>query len=109
MSILSEFRRVHVIGAGGIGVSAAAKLFLLAGAKVSGSDMGMNEAMMELRVMGGEMVEGHDAKNIPEDVDLILFTSAVPKDNPERVEVERRNIKQLSYFGFIGELSRERK
>jgi UDP-N-acetylmuramate--alanine ligase len=109
MSILSQYRHVHVVGAGGIGVSAAAKLLLLSGVTITGTDAVETEAVGELRAMGAHIGVGYAAPNLPADAEMILYTSAESLENPERAEAARRGLRQLSYFEFIGELSRERR
>ncbi|HSD11972.1 MAG TPA: Mur ligase domain-containing protein, partial [Patescibacteria group bacterium] len=108
MGIIDSVSRVHVIGAGGIGVSAVARLLLHEGKKVTGSDVARNETVDELIALGIPVAVGHHAANLPADADLVVYSDAVPKANPERAEAERRGIRQLSYFGFLGEFSKER-
>lgn len=108
MAFLSTFSRVHVIGAGGIGISAVAKLLKYEGKTVSGSDVGENETTRELVAAGIPVAKGHAAENLPEGTDLVVFSSAVPPVNPERAEARRRGIRELTYFEFVGEFSKER-
>src|SRR5512142_1514139 len=108
MGIIDSASRIHVVGAGGIGVSAVARLLLHEGKKVTGSDVTRNETVDELIALGIPVAVGHHAANLPADADLVVYSDAVPKANPERAEAERRGIRQLSYFGFLGEFSKER-
>ncbi len=107
--MLETVRRAHVIGAGGIGVSAVAKLLKHAGASVTGSDVARNESVAELEQMGIPIAIGHAAANVPADADLIVYSGAVPVGNPEREEGRRRGIRELSYFQFLGEFSKEKR
>ena len=106
MALFAGVKKVHVVGAGGIGVSAAAKLLAHEGKIVTGSDVGRNEAVGELEAAGISVTIGHAAANLPADADLLVYSSAVPETNPERAEAARRGIRQLSYFEFLGEYSR---
>ena len=50
---LSEYRRIHCIGIGGIGLSAVAEVFMSRGFEVSGSDMRESEITERLMEQGG--------------------------------------------------------
>jgi UDP-N-acetylmuramate--alanine ligase len=108
MSFLDSLKKVHVIGAGGIGVSAVARLLLHEGKTVTGSDVARNETVDELNSAGMAVEVGHIAANLPSDADLVVFSDAVPSDNPERHEARRLGIRELSYFEFLGEFSKDR-
>ncbi|MEK7211218.1 MAG: Mur ligase family protein [Patescibacteria group bacterium] len=105
---LDKHQKIHLIGIGGIGVSAVAKLLKLTGRQVSGSDIGESETIEELKALGIKVYKGQAAKNIEDDIDLIVYTSAAPEDNPERVEGKKRGIKELSYFEFLGAYSKDK-
>lgn len=105
----STISYVHVIGAGGIGLSAVAKLLQHEGKTVTGSDSRATGVTEELVVMGIPVVIGQIAKNVPAQCDVVIYSGAVPPSNPEREEVQRRGIPQLSYFDFIGEFSRTKR
>lgn len=109
MSLLDRYQRIHVIGAGGIGLSAAAKLLKRAGKVVTGSDLQSNEATAELVDLGIPVALGQEAANLPADADLVLFSDAVPPSNPERRAAAACGLKEMSYFDFLGALSQERR
>ena len=75
-------RRVHFIGAGGIGMSALALLLKTRGHRVSGSDERDGAMPAKLRAAGLEIFIGHDAKNV-EGAEAIFYSSAIPHDNAE--------------------------
>ncbi len=108
MAFFDEFSSVHVIGAGGIGVSAVAKLLAHAGKKVTGSDVAANEATRELEAAGIPVAIGHRTANLSDGADLVVYSSAVPEANPERLEAKKRGLRELSYFQFIGEYSKSK-
>src|SRR3989338_5018367 len=93
---LEEIKKVHFIGIGGIGVSALARMMLLSGIEVSGSDMSLSEITDELRRRGAKIFEGHAAKNVPADV-LVIHTLAIGEDNPELLEARVRNLPIMNY------------
>lgn len=102
---LERFTKVHFVGVGGIGISAVAKMMKALGKEVSGSDVAENETIAELSGLGVKVFKGHAAENLAEDADLLVYSSAVPQDNPERKKARQINILELSYFEFLGELS----
>ncbi len=102
---LAKIKKVHLIGIGGIGVSAIAKLFLHHKKKVIGSDVHLTEITDELTNRGVTIYNSHQPGNLAEDTSLVVFSPAVPPDNPERAKAKKLNIEQLSYPEFLGELS----
>ncbi len=108
MSFLDSVKKAHVIGAGGIGVSAVARLLLHEGKIVSGSDAVRNETVDELNAAGIVVTVGHDSSHLPPDADVVIFSDAVPPTNPERHEARRLGIREMSYFEFLGEFSKDR-
>ena len=88
---LSRPRRIHVVGAGGAGMSAIATVLVAMGHHVSGSDLKDSSALQRLRALGVDAAIGHDAAHV-HGVDLVAVSTAVPATNPEVVEAERLGI-----------------
>lgn len=82
---------VHLIGIGGIHMSAIAQLLMERGVAVSGSDARLTDLTAKLESLGARVVEGHSAGNIT-DAKLVVRTAAVGEDNPEVAEAIRRGI-----------------
>jgi UDP-N-acetylmuramate--alanine ligase len=101
---IEHLHRVHCIGVGGIGVSAAAKFLRLQGKEVSGSDAKPSDITAEAAKAGVNVLP-EDAANIRPDLDLVIYTPAAPEDHPERVAAAKLGIAQLSYPEFLGLLS----
>jgi UDP-N-acetylmuramate--alanine ligase len=100
--------KVHFIGIGGIGVSALAQFFLSIGHEVSGSDLVSSEITENLKKKGIKIFLGkHSAKNLPKNVDLVIYSPAVKKDNPELKEAKKRKILIQSYPQALGELTKK--
>jgi UDP-N-acetylmuramate--alanine ligase len=99
-------RRLHFVGVGGAGMSAYARAAHELGAEVSGSDGASSPYLERLRedgVLEGRV--GHDAENVPGgDVELI-YSSAVPEENSERVAARERGIPERPRAELLGELS----
>ena len=94
----------HFIGIGGIGMGTLAKLLLSHGVRVSGSDVRENDMCGDLRVRGADVHIGHSREHIGRDVDYVIFSSAVKKDNPELLEAHARNIPIVKRGQLLAEL-----
>ncbi|MBU1348858.1 UDP-N-acetylmuramate--L-alanine ligase, partial [Patescibacteria group bacterium] len=99
----TTLKAVHLIGAGGINMSADGKLLLASGITVTGSDMEENEQTKLLAERGARIMIGEAADNIPEKTDLVVYTSAAPATNLERIEATKRDIPQMTNFAFLGQ------
>jgi UDP-N-acetylmuramate--alanine ligase len=106
MQDLSEYRHIHCIGIGGIGLSAIAKIFLSRGYWVSGSDLKPGEITEKLKNQGALIFSDHDESNI-QGADLIVYSSAVSQDNPELVAARRNGIPTVSRAEVLGALMKE--
>ncbi len=102
---IAHLHRVHCVGIGGIGVSAAAKFLRLQGKDVSGSDTTRTIVTADAERAGIRVVDP-SAENIAPDLDLLLYTSAAPETQVERQAAAALGIPQLSYFEFLGLLSK---
>ncbi|MFA6593858.1 MAG: UDP-N-acetylmuramate--L-alanine ligase [Candidatus Buchananbacteria bacterium] len=99
---LTQIKKIHFIGIGGIGISAAARLARNRGMNVSGSDAQESETVADLRSQGFIVAVPQAAANVPEDADLVVYTVAVTADNPERARAQELKIEQLTYPQFLG-------
>ena len=97
-------RKVHLVGAGGIGVSALAQALLHRGHRVSGSDRTESAKIGKLRGMGATMLVGHKKENVPLDTELLVATAAAQPGNPEIRVAEERGIRVLKYAEALGAL-----
>lgn len=84
-------RHVHLVGIGGSGMNGLAKLLVERGHRVSGSDWSDEAVFESLRKMGVQCFKGHAAENLL-DVDFVSYSSAIPSNNPELEEANRRGI-----------------
>ena len=98
---LSQHRNVHCIGIGGIGLSAIADILISRGYNVSGSDMKESDITDRLAADGASIFIGHRAENVA-NADLIVYSSAVSKDNPELTEAARRGIPAITRAQMLG-------
>lgn len=103
---LSQYKKIHCIGIGGIGLSAIAEILLSRGYEVSGSDMKESAETARLASKGARVFIGHRAENADE-ADLLVFSAAVGQDNPEMKRAEERGIPILSRAQMLGLLMQE--
>ena len=103
-------RRLHLIGAGGAGMSAYALAAHALGAQVTGSDRAESPYLAPLRAAGIAVAIGHDADNVPAGDDVeVVHSTAIPADNPERAAARERGLPDRSRAELLGELTRLRK
>jgi UDP-N-acetylmuramate--alanine ligase len=96
-------QRVHFIGIGGVGISAIARVMLLQGYTVSGSDQQANALTEALAKEGATIHQGHDPANVG-DAELVIISSAIPPDNVEVVAARRARIPVYKRADILGQL-----
>jgi UDP-N-acetylmuramate--alanine ligase len=106
--IMQDFRRVHFVGIGGVGMSGIAEVLCNLGYSVSGSDRNENTATRRLASLGARIDKGHDAKNV-ENIDVLVASSAIKSDNPEVAAARARRIPVVPRAEMLGELMRFRR
>ncbi len=95
---LKKGKSVYVVAIGGTGMSALAGMLKTSGFDVSGSDKGLYYPTSELiRELSIPVKIGYSKENIPEEVDFAVIGNAVSRDNPDAVELKRREIPCFSF------------
>ena len=92
LPIPDDITAAHFIGIGGSGMSGLAGMFLDRGIRVSGSDRADSTALRALAARGATVHVGHDAANLPDDVDAVIHTGAIWPQNPEYVLAKERGL-----------------
>ena len=95
--------RIHLIGIGGTGLSAIARVLLEMGHTVSGSDRAESSFTRDLQSAGATIHIGHNAKNVV-GADLVVRSSAIPDDNPEVAAARAARIPVVKRADFLGSL-----
>ncbi len=98
---------VHLIGIGGIGLSAIARVLLEEGRRVSGSDLKLSPITAALADLGAAIYQGHRAENVG-DADLVVVSSAIPADNPEAAAARARGIPVVKRDWMLGRMMESR-
>ena len=102
-----KFRRINnvfFVGIGGIGMSGIAELLMNLEFNVSGSDMSANENVKRLESLGIEISIGHDPNNVTNKIDVLVYSSAVPLENPEIIRAKQKGIPIIRRAEMLGEL-----
>jgi UDP-N-acetylmuramate--alanine ligase len=97
--------RIFCSGIGGIGLSAYAGHMLAQGHEVSGSDRSPSPLTDDLMTQGIAVSFKQDGSALPETVDLLVYSEAIPESAPERVIAASRGVRQISYFHALGEMT----
>ncbi|PIW96364.1 UDP-N-acetylmuramate--L-alanine ligase, partial [Candidatus Kaiserbacteria bacterium CG_4_8_14_3_um_filter_50_23] len=102
-------KKAHLIGIGGVGMSALAQYFKDQEVIVTGSDRSESLVTELLEKRGIQVVIGQKAENVPVDADIVVYSDAVQDNNLERVRARELGIPQLSYFAMLGKVSEGKK
>lgn len=102
-------KKIHFVGIGGIGMSALAQMLLHDGNEITGSDREVSPVTELLENKGIRVRIGQKTENVPIGAEIIVYSDAVPPENPERMRAHDLGIPQLSYFGMLGEVSKGKK
>ncbi|HET6310670.1 MAG TPA: UDP-N-acetylmuramate--L-alanine ligase [Candidatus Nitrosotalea sp.] len=97
--------KVHLMGAGGAGVSALARVFLARGDEVSGCDVKASETTEELEAAGVKIMIGHDPEHVLFQ-DLLVYSGAI-KHSTELDAARAMGVKVLSRAEMLAELINE--
>lgn len=102
-------KNAYFVGIGGIGMSALAQLLAGQGVQVAGSDREESPVTELLESKGIKVDIGQKAENVSIGVEMVVYSDAVPPENPERMRAEELSIPQKSYFAMLGEVSEGKK
>jgi len=103
--VFKSIKKIHFVGIGGIGMSGIAEILLNQGFEVSGSDLNLTEVTKRLTELGAKIYEGHSSENV-KDADVLVYSSAVVRDNPEVRAAADRNIPIIKRAEMLAETMR---
>ncbi len=103
---LDKYKRIHLIGIGGISMSAIAERLKAWGHIVTGSDLNESEITNKLNADGIKVVIGHDVE-LAKNADLIIFNAAIPETDPEMEVAIKNNIDVIGRGKFVGFLTKK--
>ena len=97
--------RVHLVGAGGAGLSGAARILVERGHRVTASDRSESEQTPLVRALGVQLDIGESAPRLGEDVQLVVRSAAVPDDDATVAEALERGVPVVKYGDVLGRLT----
>jgi len=101
-------RHAHLIGIAGAGMRSLAEVLLGWGWRLSGSDLAP-DAVRAPAASGARIFRGHAPDHLPPAAELVIYSDAVPADNPELRRAIELGVPALSYFQMLGRLMRGRR
>ena len=84
-------KKLHVVGLGGVGMSAIADILLKRGYDISGSDIAESAVLKKLEEKGAKVFYTQKKENITDDIDIVVLSSAIHEDNSEYLEAVAKN------------------
>ena len=100
-------KRVHLVGAGGVHLSAIGQILLTRGHVVTGSDLTRSDYTERLQAQGATIYEGHAPANLGR-AELVVATVAAPEDNPELLAAHDRGVEVVVRAEMIQRLLADR-
>ena len=102
-NFINQNKHIHFVGIGGIGMSGMAELLYNHGFIISGSDLNRSDRTKHLSSIGINIFIGHHTNNILGS-DLIVYSSAIKKENKEIIAGEDKNIPIIKRSELLGEI-----
>ena len=105
---LHEYKHIHLIGIGGVSMSAIAETLHNWNHKVTGSDAAQSELTDRLNAHGIQTTIGHNT-DIAKQADLIIYSAAISEQDPEMLIAKEYNIPTIGRGEFVGLLTKKYK
>lgn len=102
---IKKYKKIHMIGIGGVSMSGIAEILTNWGFEVSGSNNVDSDILHTLNEAGIKTFIGHNAENVVGS-DCVVYTAAISKDNVELVHAKELGIPVIERSDFLGELTR---
>lgn len=101
---IKKYSTIHFVGIGGVSMSGIAETIKNLGVKVTGSDWARSQITDKLISDGISVTIGSNLEAI-KNSDLVVYTAAIPSDDPELVEAKRLGKKVCERAVFLGKLT----
>ena len=102
---IKKYKKIHMIGIGGVSMSGIAAILKNFGFEVTGSDISDSDAVKALQEKGIKVTIGHNIEDVGNS-DVVVYTAAIKQDDPEILEAKRLNIDTIERADFLGALTR---
>lgn len=106
---LTRPRRLHIVGVGGVGMSAIALLLVRMGHEVSGSDIKESVVLARLEAAGVRVIVGNRAENVPLSADAVIYSTAIPERNVELTAARELGVTVLHRSAALAALAATRR
>lgn len=103
---ISTVRKAYFLGIGGIGMSAIARYFINKQVEVYGYDLTSTALTKKLEEEGMLIHYQEDIDSIPEDIDIVVYTPAIPKTHKELVYLNQTDIPVMKRSAVLGLISK---
>ena len=103
--IISSVKRVHMIGIGGSGMCPLAEILHSKGYILTGSDNNVSDPLKRVQSLGINVFMGHNGENV-KGAELVVYSAAISKDNPELVYAAEHGIPTMERSHLLGALTR---
>ena len=103
--IIQNVKKVHMIGIGGSGMCPLAEILHSKGYILTGSDNNISDPLKRVKALGVTVYMGHSAENVG-DAELIVYSAAISKDNPELTFAAEKGIPTMERSHLLGALTR---
>ncbi len=103
--IISQVKHIHMIGIGGSGMCPLAEILHSKGYILTGSDNNESDPLKRIKALGIKVFMGHNAQNI-NGAELIVYSAAISKDNPELKAAAEQGIPTMERSHLLGALTR---
>lgn len=102
---LKQYKHIHLIGIGGISMSAIAETLKNWNYTVTGSDLNQSIITDNLNLHGIPTTIGHDVENAKK-ADLIVYSAAISEQDPEMIAAKENNVPIIGRGKFVGYLTK---
>ena len=105
-AILDNIKNIHFIGIGGSGMCPLAEILHSKGYILTGSDNNESDPLKRIKNLGIKVSMGHSAENV-EGAELVVYSAAISKDNPELVRAAELGIPTMERCDLLGIITRK--
>lgn len=104
--IIDNVKRIHMVGIGGSGMCPLAEILHSKGYVLTGSDNNESDPLKRVKALGIKVFMGHSAENVT-GAELVVYSAAISKENPELKEAEKQGIPTMERSHLLGALTRK--
>ena len=85
-------------------MSSLASILLSRGFNISGSDIKPNRLSQDISRRGSRVFFGHSQLNLPEETDLVVYSTSIGENNPEIIKARQKNIPIVHRSDIVAQL-----